>query len=68
MYNVKLVGAIIATFNESNEKDPHEMKMSVEYVVVGPNMDKYYPYESEKGEKYMEKLFPEFVIERLANN
>ncbi|MCI5586555.1 MAG: RES domain-containing protein [Lachnospiraceae bacterium] len=68
MYNVKLVGAIIATFNESNETDPHEMKMSVEYVVVGPNMDKYYPYESEKGEEYMEKLFPEFVIERPANN
>lgn len=68
MYNVKLVGAIIATFNESNETDPHEMKMSVEYVVVGPNMDNYYPYESEKGEEYMEKLFPEFVKERPANN
>lgn len=66
--NVKLVGAIIATFNESNETDPHEIKMSVEYVVVGPNMDNYYPYESEEGEKYMEKLFPEFVKERPTNN
>lgn len=68
MYNVKLVGAIIATFNESNEIDPHEMKMSVEYVVVGPNMDNYYPYQSKKGEEYMEKLFPEFLKERPTNN
>lgn len=51
MCDVKLVGAIIAIFNESNEIDPHEMKMSVEYVVVGPNMDDYYPYQSEKGER-----------------
>lgn len=68
MYNVKLVGAIIAKFNEENESNPHEMKMSVEYVVVGPNMDNYYSYESEKGEEYMEKLFSEFVTERPVNN
>lgn len=67
MYNVKLVGAIIATFNESNETDPHEMKMSVEYVVVGPNMDNYYLYQSKKGEEYMEKLFPEFSKEKPTN-
>lgn len=30
--NIKLVGAIIATFNESNETDPHEVKMSVEHL------------------------------------
>lgn len=63
MYNVKLVGALIAIFNESNEIDPHEMKMSVKYVVVGPNMDTYYPYSSKKGEEYMEKLFSEFFRE-----
>lgn len=67
MYNVKLVGAIIATFNESNETDPDEMKMSVKYVVVGPNMDNYYPYQSKKGEEYMEKLFPEFSKEKPTN-
>lgn len=68
MYDVKLVGAIIAVFNESNETDPHEMKMSVEYVVVGPNMDNYYPYQSRKGVEYMEKLFPEFLNGRPANS
>lgn len=68
MYGIKLVGAIIATFNKSNETDPHEMKMSVEYVVVGPNMDNYYPYQSKKGEEYMEKLFPEFSKEQPTNN
>lgn len=67
MYNLKLVGAIIAKFNESNETNPREMKMSVEYIVVGPNMDSYYLYESEKGEEYMEKLFPEFSKERPTN-
>lgn len=54
MYNVKLVGALIATLDEPSEK-----RMFVEYVVVGPNMDIYYPLESKKGEEYMEKLFPE---------
>lgn len=68
MYDVKLVGAIIATFNESNEINPHEMKMSVEYVVVGPNMDNYYPYQGKKGKEYMEKIFPEFSKEQSANN
>lgn len=64
MYNLNLVGAMVATFNESDETDPHEKKMLVEYVIVGPHMDNYYPYESEKYEEYMEKLFPEFVKER----
>lgn len=68
MYNVKLVGAIIAIFNESNEIDPHEIKMSVEYVVIGPNMDNFYSYQSKKGEEYMEKLFPEFSKDESANN
>lgn len=63
MYNVKLVGAIIAIFNEENETDPHEMTMSIEYVVIGPNMDNYYSYQSKKGEEYMEKLFSEFFRE-----
>lgn len=67
MYNVKLVGAIIAIFNESNETNPYEMKISVEHVVVGPNMDNYYLYQSKKGEKYMEKLFPEFLKEKHTN-
>lgn len=68
MYDLKLVGAIIAKFNESNETDPHEMKMTVEYVVVGPDMDNYYPYQSKKGEEYMEKLFPEFSKEQPTDN
>ncbi len=68
MRNIKIVGAIIATFNESNETDPHKVTMSVEYVVVGPNMHNYYPYQSKKGEEYMEKLFPEFSKERSTNN
>lgn len=59
MYDVKLVGAIIAIFNKSNEIDSH--KMSVMYVVIGPNMEKYYPYQSKKGAEYMQKLFPEFL-------
>lgn len=48
MYNIKLVGAIIAVFNEENEVDAHKMKFSVENVIVGPNMDDYYLYESKK--------------------
>lgn len=68
MRNIKIVGAIIATYNESNETDPHKVTMSVEYVVVGPNMDNFYPYPSKKGEEYMEKLFPEFSKERPTNN
>lgn len=68
MYNLKLIGAIIAIFNESNETDPHEIKMSVEYVGVGPNMDNYYPYPSKKGEECMEKLFSEFSKEKPVNN
>lgn len=58
MYNLKLVGAIIATLNEADEEDPHGVTMSVKYVIEGPNMDRYYLYESEAGEAYMEKLFP----------
>lgn len=61
MYNIKLVGAIIAVFNEENEVDAHKMKFSVENVIVGPNMDDYYLYESKKGEEYMRNLFPEFI-------
>ena len=60
MYNIKLIGAIIGKFNEANEKDPKKIGMSAEYVIVGPNMDTYYPYASTKGEEYMKKLFPEF--------
>ncbi|QUO21308.1 hypothetical protein KFE18_12090 [Clostridiaceae bacterium Marseille-Q4143] len=63
MYNLKLVGAIIAIFNKSGETDPREMKMSVEYVGVGPNIDNYYSYNSKEGEEYMEKLFSEFFRE-----
>ena len=61
MYNIKLVGAIIAVFNEENEVDAHKMKFSVENVIVGPKMDDYYLYESKKGEEYMRNLFPEFI-------
>jgi hypothetical protein len=67
MYNVKLVGAIIAIFNKSNEIDSNDTKMSVEYVIVGPNMDNYYQYKSKKGEEYMEKLFPEFSKDNLLH-
>ena len=63
MYNLKLVGAIIAIFNKSGETDPREMKMSVEYVGVGQNIDNYYSYNSKEGEEYMEKLFSEFFRE-----
>ena len=68
MYDIKLVGAIIATFNESNETGHHGMKMSVEYVGVGPNMDNYYPYPSKKGEEYMDRLFAEFSKKQPDNN
>ena len=61
MYNVKLVGAIIAIFNEENEIDSQKMKISVENVIVGPNMDTYYTYQSKKGEECMNELFPEFT-------
>lgn len=64
MYNVKLVGAITGIFNKENETNPHEMKISDEYVVIGSNMDTYYPKGSEEFEKYTEKLFPEFWEER----
>lgn len=61
-HNLKLVGAIVAIFNESGETDPRKTTMTARYVVVGSNMDKYLPYQSDDGEKYMRKLFPEFLM------
>ncbi len=55
---IRLVGSIVATI--STESDFRQKTMSVEYVVIGPNMDHYYAYQSEKGEEYTRKLFPEF--------
>ena len=66
MYKIKLVGALIATFNESNETDPHKI-MSIEHIVTGTNMDKYYRYDTPKGEECMKKLFPEFLKEQPKN-
>lgn len=63
MYNLKLVGAIVAKFNEDKIENPQEMKMSVEYIIIGPNMDNYYAYQSKEVEKYIEKLFYEFLKE-----
>ncbi len=60
MYNLRLVGAITGVFNEENETDPHNTKISVDYVIIGPDMDCYYQYESKKGEEYFERFFSEF--------
>lgn len=60
MDNIKLVGALTAIRNEENEENPKLSTMSVKHVILGPNMDDYYPYDSEKGEECMERLFPEF--------
>lgn len=68
MRAIKLVGGVVATFYESTETDPSEREMSVKYIVLGPNMDKYYSYQSKKGEAYMKKLFPEFFDEQSADN
>ena len=60
MYNLKLIGALVAVFNKENEADPAKIKMSLEYVGIGPNMDNYYSYKSKESMEYMEELFPEF--------
>lgn len=63
MYNLKLVGAFIAIFNKSCETDPHEMKITIKYIGLGPNIDRYYSCNSKECEEYMDKLFPEFLKE-----
>ena len=60
MCNLKLVGAMVAIFNEEKEIDVHKIKISPKYIIVGPNMDNYYSYSNNDGEEYMRKLFPEF--------